>query len=595
MISHISHVYSDPESLDIALSAESLTNAASTAHSILVQIYSAKTDPAHLRIIAASISRKLPNAIVVGATTVGEIAHGRLLTNETVIGFTFFASSSLTAMALPCTDGDENSVGAELGRRIDQCQGKVAGVLLLATTLSIDAAALLQGIESTAGGHLVFGGGAGDYAAMMSSLVFSGSTVYAKGAVAIVLAGESLHIESKTYLGWRPLSRSMRITEVDGLLVKSVDHRPAFDVYQRYLNIPNDQDFFLNALEFPFLIQRDGNLLARVPVAVTEAGALQFVADVDEGETFQIGYGDLDLIVDDAQAIHHSSAIFSPQAIFLYTCGCRRFLMQKDVELETLPFEEIAPTFGFYTYGEFFGSTRLSLLNSTMVAVSLREGPAPSQVESQLASTAVDAPKERDPYTNKHARVVSRLMRFIDAVTSELETSNQEITKLSITDRLTQLVNRTRLEQVLDENQQLAMRYDTPLAVILLDIDHFKQVNDTFGHMVGDDVLVQVARVLIANTRSVDIVGRWGGEEFLVVAPATHLDDAALVAEKLREAIEKMEVPVAGRITSSFGVASYTPGDDLIRMISRADAALYSAKRAGRNRVELDRGDPGLL
>jgi diguanylate cyclase (GGDEF)-like protein len=385
----------------------------------------------------------------------------------------------------------------------------------------------------------------------------------------------------------------MRITEVDGLLVKSVDNRPAFDVYQRYLNIPNDQDFFLNALEFPFLIERDGTLLARVPVAVTETGALQFVADVGEGEVFHIGYGDLDLIVDDARAIHQSAEIFSPQAVFLYTCGCRRFLMQQDVELETLPFEAIAPTFGFYTYGEFFGSARLSLLNSTMLAVSLREGPAPAQVKSKPVIAAADAPKERDPYTNKHARVVSRLMRFIDAVTSELERSNREITKLSITDRLTQLVNRIRLEQVLDENLRLAVRYGTPLSVILLDIDHFKQVNDTFGHMVGDDVLVQVAEVLIANTRGVDIVGRWGGEEFMVVAPATCLEDAAIVADKLREAIDKTQFPTVRHITSSFGVASYMPGDDLIRMIGRADAALYSAKRAGRNRVELDRGESG--
>ena len=587
MISHISHVYSDPEGLEAALNTEALIQAVSTARSILVQIYSAKTEPAHLQAVAASISRKLPNAVVVGATTVGEIAHGRLLTNETVIGFTFFAASSMTAIALPCDNGDEKAVGAELGRGITRCDGKIAGVLLLSTTLSIDAAALLQGIESEMRDYPVFGGGAGDYAAMQASLVCSGSSVYAKGAVAVVLSGESLHIESKTYLGWRPLSKLMRVTEVDGLLVRSVDNRPAFDVYQRYLNIPNDQNFFLNALEFPFLIERDGNLLARVPVAVTEDGALQFVADVEEGATFQIGYGDLDLIVDDARAIHRSSEIFSPQAIFLYTCGCRRFLMQQDVELETLPFEAIAPTFGFYTYGEFFGSNKLSLLNSTMVAVGLREGPVPSPAKPKLADPAFEAPKERDPYTNKHARVVSRLMRFIDAVTSELETSNHEITKLSITDRLTQLANRIRLEQVLDENLQLAIRYGTPLSVILLDIDHFKQVNDTFGHMAGDDVLTQVAGVLIANTRCVDTVGRWGGEEFLVVAPNTGLDDAALVAEKLREAIDGTDFPVVHHMTSSFGVACYAPGDDLIRMISRADAALYSAKRAGRNRVEL--------
>lgn len=126
---------------------------------------------------------------------------------------------------------------------------------------------------------------------MANSLVFSGSELFDKGAIAVVFSGTDLHIETKTYLGWRPLSRPMRVTKVNGLSVLRVDDQPAFDVYRRYLSIPNDDQFFLNALEFPFLFERDGELLARVPVATNEDGALQFVADIREGETFRLGYG----------------------------------------------------------------------------------------------------------------------------------------------------------------------------------------------------------------------------------------------------------------------------------------------------------------
>lgn len=176
-------------------------------------------------------------------------------------------------------------------------------------------------------------------------------------------------------------------------------------------------------------------------------------------------------------------------------------------------------------------------------------------------------------------------------INEQLEASNRTITTLSITDRLTQLANRFQLDQVLHESLQLAIRYGTPFSVILLDIDHFKHVNDTYGHMVGDDVLVQVAKVLTTNTRSVDTVGRWGGEEFLVISPSTGLESTALLAEKLRNAIDKTDFPTVGHKTGSFGIASYKLGDDIEKLIGRADAAMYAAKHAGRNRVELDRGE----
>lgn len=590
MIQHVTHLYADLDALRAELSAGAVARAAAGARSVLAQVYCANADAAHLDAIRGAIRERLPHAAVVGATTVGEVAHGRLVTSHTVIGFTVFASSQVQLVAIGC-GGDADTAraaGAELGRRARQAAADIAGLLLLATPLSIDAAALLQGVGSTLGGCPVFGGGAGDYAAMANSLVFTGDDVLHQGAVAAIFSGPELQLECRTYLGWRPLSRSMRVTQVEGLRVLRIDDEPAFDVYRNYLHIDNDDQFFLNALEFPFLLERDGELLARVPIAAGKDGALQFVADIAEGETVRLGYGDMDLILEDAAEIHGHMARFSPQVVFLYTCGCRRFLMQEDVDLETQPFEALAPTFGFYTYGEFYGTSRLTLLNSTMVAVSLREGPAPvtARPAGDGARAAAGLVAQRDPYANKHARVVSRLLRFINAVTSELEAANREVTKLSVTDRLTQLANRSRLEQVLDEWTDLARRYATPFSVILLDVDHFKRVNDTHGHLVGDKVLMRIAEVLAANTRGVDVVGRWGGEEFLVIAPNLGLREAAQLAEKLRAAVAGAEIAMAGPQTSSFGVAEHQPGDDPHSLIGRADAALYRAKGAGRNRVD---------
>ena len=589
MIFHITHVFTHLETLLVEVSSGPVAQAAERSQSQLIQIYFAESNRTHLAVIASFLGSRFPSAVIVGASTVGEVAHGRSMIHQTVIGFTFFESSDISVIAADCSGGNEYSVGADMGQHINDRATDIAGVLLLSTPLSIDASALLKGLETALDDYPVFGGGAGDYAAMKNSLVFSGSEQFDKGAIAVIFSGSDLHIESKTYLGWRPLSRPMRVTQVDGLRVLRVDDQPAFDVYHRYLGLSADDHFFLNALEFPFLLEREGILLARVPVTADEQGALQFVADIHEGEVFRIGYGDIDLVTQDAREIHHSMKQFCPQAVFLYTCGCRRFLMQDAVELETRPFEDIAPTFGFYTYGEFFGSSDLTLLNSTMVAVGIREGrlePGNPIESSHLIKAAAD---DQDPYANKHARIVSKLLRFIDTVTSELEASIMEVTKVSMTDSLTQLANRIRLDQVLDEQIALVIRYGIPFSIIILDVDHFKQVNDAHGHLAGDELLVRLARLLATNTRSVDVVGRWGGEEFLVIAPNTSIEGAVMLAENLRLALESTEFPLIGRKTGSFGVAGYAIGDNSVDLVARADAALYVAKNAGRNRVEVNR------
>lgn len=158
-------------------------------------------------------------------------------------------------------------------------------------------------------------------------------------------------------------------------------------------------------------------------------------------------------------------------------------------------------------------------------------------------------------------------------------------------DQLTGLYNRSKLDACLEREIDRSNRYGCPLSVILMDIDHFKMVNDKLGHQAGDTVLQDVAATIKASVRSVDIIGRWGGEEFLIVCPETSLESAAVLAEKLREMMESWDLKSV-KPTGSFGVAELGRGEDDNGLIRRADRALYAAKENGRNRVEKDKFNP---
>lgn len=152
-------------------------------------------------------------------------------------------------------------------------------------------------------------------------------------------------------------------------------------------------------------------------------------------------------------------------------------------------------------------------------------------------------------------------------------------------DSLTQLVNHSRLEAELEVEQRRAERYGNKFSLILLDIDHFKQINDLHGHLRGDEVLRTLADCMAARVRSADTLGRWGGEEFVVLCRQTSIQRAERLAESIRAVIEGAELPDGLNVTASCGVAGFQAGDSAETLFARADRALMQAKKAGRNRV----------
>jgi diguanylate cyclase (GGDEF)-like protein len=178
---------------------------------------------------------------------------------------------------------------------------------------------------------------------------------------------------------------------------------------------------------------------------------------------------------------------------------------------------------------------------------------------------------------------------YISTIRDKLRQSLKTIQQMAIQDELTGVFNRHHLNHLLATEKARCSRSGEEFSICILDVDYFKKVNDTLGHMAGDIVLKHFATEVKKSLRTIDSFGRFGGEEFLLVLPRTNLEQARLCAERIRRLTEELVFPEFDRsfsITSSFGIAQYRPNEELKDMLSRADAALYKAKNAGRNRVE---------
>ena len=181
----------------------------------------------------------------------------------------------------------------------------------------------------------------------------------------------------------------------------------------------------MGMIEFPFLLRRGDHLLARTPIGVTQDGGVTFSTDIREGETLRFGYGNIDMIFEQSGEIHDRLEQFAPEAIFIYSCITRRFILQEDVDIELQAYESIAPSAGFFTHGEFCDLGDMSpQLNTNIVIAALREGDCRPQARSGRRRAAPSKPDSRH---RRYNRIMSRFRYFIAAATEDLARANEEL------------------------------------------------------------------------------------------------------------------------------------------------------------------------
>lgn len=202
-----------------------------------------------------------------------------------------------------------------------------------------------------------------------------------------------------------------------------------------------------------------------------------------------------------------------------------------------------------------------------------------SNIENITIQTLVQKNKE-----------LSQANKTIEKMNQELSLKNAMLERLATVDSLTGILNRRKIEEQLNRECERYRRHEKPFSIILFDIDHFKSINDTFGHQTGDLVLKELAQNIANRLRSTDFLGRWGGEEFLILLPDTQLKDAVILANHLSNQVAHHPFPISRQVTISIGVGEIHHGETLDQLISRVDGYLYRAKSSGRNRVISENG-----
>lgn len=555
--------------------------------SMLFHVFADNLEADKIRHVCSLIEFALPEALYSGCTTSGNVMDGRLNKSHITITCTIFddPDTKVEVVQMPLTEETEPMVSSQIKQMVEE-RPWVKAIEMLVTIRGLSMTKFCEDLSEINEDIKLFGGGAfSDDLNEVSSFVFSSGHDCSEHAVVFTLfGGDSLSVYTEWVTGWRPLGRKLKITKADHAVLQELDNKPAYDIYYKYLNIRNDEEFFKHTLEFPFIYEHNGIDILRAPTACNEDGSLVMTADIEEGVEAYMAYGDPWTILEQVYETGLKLSRFEPQSIFLYSCAARRtFWGNEGSNRETSPFQDIAPTSGFYTSGEFMRTGKnLNQHNVTLLVTAMREGPLTGNMHNF---------RIKDHSLDGQASLVNRLANFVHAATEELESTIAMLELSSITDGLTKLYNRTEIQhRITAANTRYSESPDSVKApsLIMLDIDDFKKVNDTYGHHEGDVVIRRISDIMREQCAAVsdDIsIGRWGGEEFMILVPSADKDTVKNLAESLREAFKKEVFEVSGNHTVSVGVTTALPGEHVDVFCMRADDALYEAKGSGKDRV----------
>jgi len=402
--------------------------------------------------ISSKLRKKFPRAVLIGSSTDGEIYNKEILNNNTVISISEFDNTSIEGFYV----NEYNSFlnGVEIGKKFKDSKLLISFV----EVFSNNAEDFLKGISGVKRNLLVAGGVAGDNGEFKKTYIMLNGEIYDKGAVGVGLFSDVLRVEKVYNFGWKGVGLEHIITKAAKNRVYEIDNISAEKFYKKYLgdiNLPKI------GVEFPLVFEKDGKKVARAMVGKHDDGSLMFGGDIEEGTVVKIGVGNAHTLLKE----HELTFNIIPEGFYIYACMARRRFLKKLIKKEIVPFAKIAPSAGFFTYGEFFSFEKPYLFNETLTAIALSEKSENSKVRLKIEGKI-------DQEDNLRA-----LWHFIDTVTEEYNQINVYLReKLK---EIEQLKNQAtiKLETISDSMKEGMVICDGDEKII--------EVNKAFEKMIG--------------------------------------------------------------------------------------------------------------
>ena len=559
--------------------------------SLVFHMYCGPMEKEWLERIAKELGDSFPDAGLMGVSAHAEFYQGHVTEPMVVLSAMFFEQTEVKVYSFPEIMGSEAEAGRKVCALIDETPAVKAAEILVSAA-PVDDYVFLQEAQKCRKDVKIFGGYPNGHNMDEDTLnIIHSDGVFQNALVVATYAGENFHIDVARTTGWQSIGREFTVTKAHKNTMIEVDGMPAVKLFEKYLHVLPKDDFTQSTREFPLYIKEGDMTMLRHPLYATAAGELELAGYVDEGMKVLMSYGNPSAIIESVNERCEEVREFEPEAILLYTCTMRKMFWNEFFDQEILPFERIAPSTGFCTGGELdrdLNTGKIMWHNITLLSIAMREGEKKGK---DLPGVMIDTSSLQGQVglLQRLATLVQMTSMELREVVESLQEANYKLQQMATTDELTGLYNRREIENRIMKALDRAQENGREMALVMIDIDHFKHVNDTYGHEAGDQILKDFADIFRKqmDEERGEAVGRWGGEEFFCLMPDISLDEACERTQKMRQAVETHHFPHVEKLTCSLGLIGANGSEDRKLLFARVDDMLYEAKASGRNCVKV--------
>lgn len=547
------------------------------------QIHSTILEPEKLKPVWDILEKHFPSVPWFGNSTSGNIVDCDLAADISVSAVIFEKPS--TKFLVQQYDFTKDSISGIAGNILQEVSKNpwVKAVEIYHCISPFSTTALCEGLDDLPSDIQVFGGivCSPDITSPLSC-VFSSVGGFSRTSILVVFyGGEDFFVDSRKISGWKPIGRNFHVTRSVGNILYELEGIPAYDVYNKYLSIKNDGNFFYNALEFPMLYEHNGVSIVRAAGASNPDGSLSMSSDIDEGSIVRLSYGEPRLIVEKIREESTKCEDFGPEVQHLFSCAARKaFWHEHEPTYEIAPLKGLAASTGFFSHGEFLREKgHMNQHNITLVIASMREGPAVRR-ERAKGEDIRESMTTRLPLAARMATFIRETSFELEQMNSKLRVMNEHLQDVATTDSLTGLENRLAFDEMLSN---IAM--EDPEAgnwtMVLMDVNGLKYANDTFGHQAGDTLIIAAGNVIKKAYGEQGNCFRIGGDEFAVITK-TPTDALFKQYSNMQKYIEEYNKEASYPLSIAVGESGLANGPQSRKSISdwkmEADLNMYRDK-----------------